>query len=453
MIKFTNNASATLAASINSTVTTIALTAGQGALFPSTGGGDYFYATLVDSSNNLEIVKVTTRAVDNFTVVRAQDGTTAKSFIAGDRIELRPVAAALEAIQTEASDALSAHVDETTGAHVATAVAYTPHGDIEADNVQEAINELEDEKVAKAGDTMTGTLNVEVTGANDAVVAVANGATNFAGRFKNNNESIDVEFKAGGSDTANRIFSGTNAGTEVVYADADGKLVTNGGVELDAGVITFPDGTTQATAAGGGVGGSPVNLTVFTANGTWTKPANLKAVIVKVIGGGGNGGAATGQTAGGSAKAPIPGYTGSGGGGGSGGYSEKRILASALGATETVTIGPAGSTSSFGTHATATGGAAGAAGANSAGAGGAGGLGASGDINSRGSAGTTGFMSYNGGIGGSSVFGGGAAATGGVGANGGPYGGGASGAFRGASTGTNAGGTGASGVVIIEEYF
>lgn len=98
MIKFTNNASATLAASINSTVTTIALTAGQGALFPSTGGGDYFYATLVDSSNNLEIVKVTTRAVDNFTVVRAQDGTTAKSFIAGDRIELRPIAAALDDI-------------------------------------------------------------------------------------------------------------------------------------------------------------------------------------------------------------------------------------------------------------------------------------------------------------------------------------------------------------------
>jgi hypothetical protein len=442
MIKFTNNASATLAASINSTVTTIALTAGQGALFPSTGGGDYFYATLVDSSNNLEIVKVTTRAVDNFTVVRAQDGTTAKSFIAGDRIELRPVAAALEAIQTEASDALSAHVDETTGAHVATAVAYTPHGDIEADNVQEAINELDTEKFAKTGGTMTGALSVEVSGASD-----------FAGLFKNNNSAIDIEFKAGGSDSANRLFSGANAGTEVLYAEKTGKVVTQGGFEIDGGVLTFPDGTTQATAAGGGVGGSPVNLTVFTANGTWTKPANLKAVIVKVIGGGGNGGAATGYSGGGTAKAPIPGYTGAGGGGGSGGYSEKRILASALGATETVTIGPAGSTSSFGTHATATGGAAGAAGANSAGAGGAGGLGASGDINSRGSAGTTGFMSYNGGIGGSSVFGGGAAATGGVGANGGPYGGGASGAFRGASTGTNAGGTGASGVVIIEEYF
>lgn len=98
MIKFTNNASATLAASINSTITTIALTAGQGALFPSTGAGDYFYATLVDSSNNLEIVKVTNRAVDNLTVLRAQDGTTAKSFIAGDRIELRPIAAALEDI-------------------------------------------------------------------------------------------------------------------------------------------------------------------------------------------------------------------------------------------------------------------------------------------------------------------------------------------------------------------
>lgn len=442
MIKFSNNSSATLAASINSTVTTIALTAGQGALFPSAGGGDYFYATLVDSSNNLEIVKVTSRSVDNLVVLRGQDGTTAKSYIAGDKLELRPVAAALEAMQTEADAALEDHVNQTSGAHVATAIANTPSGNVASTNVQDAINELDTEKFAKTGGTMTGAISVEVSGASD-----------FAGLFKNNNSAIDIEFKAGGSGSANRLFSGANAGTEVLYAEKTGKVVTQGGFEIDGGVLTFPDGTTQATAAGGGVGGSPVNLTVFTANGTWTKPANLKAVIVKVIGGGGNGGAATGQSPGGTAKAPTPGYTGAGGGGGSGGYSEKRILASALGATETVTIGPAGSTSSFGTHATATGGAAGAAGANSAGAGGAGGLGASGDINSRGSAGTTGFMSYNGGIGGSSVFGGGAAATGGVGANGGPYGGGASGAFRGASTGTNAGGTGASGVVIIEEYF
>lgn len=95
-VKFTNNASATLASGINSTATSISVTSGQGDLFPSISGTEYFYATLADSSNNLEIVKVTARSTDTLTVVRGQDGTTGRTYSAGDRIELRPVAAALE---------------------------------------------------------------------------------------------------------------------------------------------------------------------------------------------------------------------------------------------------------------------------------------------------------------------------------------------------------------------
>ncbi len=98
MIKFTNNASASLATSINPSVTAIAVVTGQGSYFPALSSGQYFYATLIDSSNNLEIVKVTARAVDTLTVVRGQDGTTARNYIAGDKFELRPVAAAMEAI-------------------------------------------------------------------------------------------------------------------------------------------------------------------------------------------------------------------------------------------------------------------------------------------------------------------------------------------------------------------
>lgn len=94
-IKFTNNASSTLASSISSTATTITLASGGGALFPSLGASDYFYATLVDSSNNLEIVKVTARVGDTMTVVRGQDGTTSRAYVGGDRFELRPTAAAM----------------------------------------------------------------------------------------------------------------------------------------------------------------------------------------------------------------------------------------------------------------------------------------------------------------------------------------------------------------------
>lgn len=92
---FSNNASAALASAITASATSITVSTGQGALFPSLSGSNYFYATLVNSSNVVEIVKVTARATDTFTVVRAQDGTSSSAFAAGDKLELRLVAASL----------------------------------------------------------------------------------------------------------------------------------------------------------------------------------------------------------------------------------------------------------------------------------------------------------------------------------------------------------------------
>ena len=92
-VQVSNNAAAALASSITNTATSITVQSGQGALFPSLAAGQFFFATLVDASNNLEIVKVTARASDTLTVVRGQDGTTGKSYAAGDKLELRLVAA------------------------------------------------------------------------------------------------------------------------------------------------------------------------------------------------------------------------------------------------------------------------------------------------------------------------------------------------------------------------
>ena len=108
-IKLTNNANATLAAGINSSATSITLTSGQGARFPTLGAGDYFYATLIDTSNNLEIVKCTARSTDVLTIVRAQETTTARAYSTGDRIEIRLTAqtfidAVAEIGPTEISD-------------------------------------------------------------------------------------------------------------------------------------------------------------------------------------------------------------------------------------------------------------------------------------------------------------------------------------------------------------
>lgn len=92
-IKVANNAYAQLAGGINSSATVLTVAAGQGARFPSLGTGDYFFATLIDTSNNLEIVRVTARSTDSMTIVRGQDGTTARAYAANDRLELRPTAA------------------------------------------------------------------------------------------------------------------------------------------------------------------------------------------------------------------------------------------------------------------------------------------------------------------------------------------------------------------------
>jgi hypothetical protein len=74
-ILFNNNAAGTLGGNIIAGDTAVTLTAGHGARFPAAdGAGKYFYATLFDLSNNIEIIKITNRVVDVLTAVRAQDG-------------------------------------------------------------------------------------------------------------------------------------------------------------------------------------------------------------------------------------------------------------------------------------------------------------------------------------------------------------------------------------------
>jgi hypothetical protein len=86
---FENNAVSTLLAGITNVATTLTVQAGDGALFPNPTGGDSFRATLQDASDNIEIVDVTGRSGDVFTIVRGQEGTTGLAYLAGDVVELR----------------------------------------------------------------------------------------------------------------------------------------------------------------------------------------------------------------------------------------------------------------------------------------------------------------------------------------------------------------------------
>ena len=81
-----NNANTTLAAGISSSTTTIILATGTGALFPSPGTNQYFPLTLNDALTGLvyEICWCTSRTGDNLTVLRGQEGTTARAWLLGD---------------------------------------------------------------------------------------------------------------------------------------------------------------------------------------------------------------------------------------------------------------------------------------------------------------------------------------------------------------------------------
>jgi hypothetical protein len=93
---FTNNAATTLASGITNSATSLTVTTGTGSLFPGVSASQYFYCTLINAAGTtIEIVKVTGRSGDTFTITRAQDNTTASAFSTGDKVELRLVNANL----------------------------------------------------------------------------------------------------------------------------------------------------------------------------------------------------------------------------------------------------------------------------------------------------------------------------------------------------------------------
>lgn len=431
-IKWANNATTTIASGISDSATTITVAGASGALFPNAGSGDYFYATLNNSNNDIEIVKVTGRSGDVMTVVRGQDGTTAAAWVGGDKFELRPTAAGLTAA-AEGENIVDLAVgqggtgaDNALDARINLDAAQDPdsNGFIVRDGDHTSVS-----RTITAGDGITVTNgdgqagNVEID--NDGVLALTQGT------------GITI--------------SGSNAN----------KTIAN------AGVTSFNGSTGDITFVA-----DPPSIEVFTSSGTWTKNAGLKAVIVEVVAAGG----------GGSTRGLVGKVTYPGAGGGGGGFSRKLILAASLGATETVTVGTGGTASktgttntdggtggasSFGSHVTTTGGGGGqkydgAAPATSSSVGGTGGTGTSTFSNSpeeglnidgqKASDVTAGANGGDGALAGFAYSGSGTGAksTAAGSALTSLYGGGGGGGF---SSGTNNAALGSNGAVIVYEYY
>ena len=114
-LRLANNATSKLALGITSTSTTLYVLPGEGAKFPALVSSDWFPLVLVKADGTNEILRCTARTDDAFTVQRAQEGTAAEDFAAGDRVELRMTAGAASGIGTNLQDGADVATPDVAG--------------------------------------------------------------------------------------------------------------------------------------------------------------------------------------------------------------------------------------------------------------------------------------------------------------------------------------------------
>lgn len=102
-VKLANNARSLLAASITAAETVVTVQAGHGGRFPTiTEANQWFPLALENELGEIEYLRCTGRTGDALTVERGQEGSAARSYGAGDLIEVRlTAAAAIELAQVE----------------------------------------------------------------------------------------------------------------------------------------------------------------------------------------------------------------------------------------------------------------------------------------------------------------------------------------------------------------
>lgn len=234
------------------------------------------------------------------------------------------------------------------------------------------------------------------------------------------------------------LKTGSGAGTTAISIDASQNVAITGSLTVGG----IPAGGNYALVAYTSPATGPA---AWDANAK--KAAGLKAVKVTVVGAGGSGGSITPGTT-----------TAAAGGGGGGGAAIEYIPAPSIPGPVDITAGPG--TNSFGAFCSATAGSNASPVSTTYSAGAAGGVGSSGSVNFDGGGGISGAAGAAGGAGGNSIFGAGArgtiaaSASVSAGVAGGDYGGGGSGAVRVSPTSSTAsGGSGAPGIVIVEEFY
>ena len=156
-VKFSNNAYSTLSANITNSATSFDVA--SVATFPTLGGSDHMYLSIIGSSY-VEIIKVTGVSGTTLTCVRSQDGTTGTAADSGDRIELRVTTAMLtDAIADSNVDVFQKVTDGTNI--------------IEADDISDTLSILGSGGTTVTNTPGTDTVTISSTAGTTAGFAIA----------------------------------------------------------------------------------------------------------------------------------------------------------------------------------------------------------------------------------------------------------------------------------------
>ena len=272
-VVFKNNANTVLTADISSSATSISVQAGN--VFPSLSAGEYFLCTIDDDTNN-EIVKVTAISGNTLTVVRAQEGTTARAFSTSNTIEARLTAGIMNVFPQLDGGTLTADTDTITEGSTnlyytdARAQAVSINNVVEDTTPQLGGTLDTNDQLIQFGDSSGETVNRLQFGASQDLQIYHNGSHSNIRDVGTGNLYIDgsasINFRSGDAGETYAVFN--DDGAVSLYYNNSQKIATNStGIDISGNLLLDSDNT-EINLKGGAAGTTAKINWTFNTTGT-----------------------------------------------------------------------------------------------------------------------------------------------------------------------------------------